>query len=320
MFRCLELKIRAILGAVHPGSTFLRGGLRTCAAGSRIERSREEGRADLSKTRSGDSASRNAGQVRKAGRSARPSIERSLQVLTHIAASGRPLALAEICEQLALPKSTASRICERLRRSGYLVHEPGGKHTVIGPRLFRLGLDVVRNSGANSRRHAVLVELVEEIGETCNLTMLAGGEVLYLDRVETRWPLRLALEPGSRVPLHCTASGKLFLSAMAPGERDALLQGMELTPCTPRSLTNLSRLMREVKRIAERGYSLDNEEFITGLVAVAVPVVDESGQPVAALACHAPVARLDLRGAVALVPRLRQAAQRIAATAKSGEP
>ncbi len=275
----------------------------------------------MSKTRSGDGPSRKTeGQVRRAGRNARPSIERSLQVLAHVAAAGRPLALNELCERLGLPKSTASRICERLRRGGYLVHEPGGKQTVIGPRLFRLGLDVVRNSGASSRRHAVLFELVEEIGETCNLTMLAGGEVLYLDRVETRWPLRLALEPGSRVPLHCTASGKLFLSAMTSDERETVLEGMELTACTPRSLTTLPRLMREVKRIAERGYSLDNEEFITGLVAVAVPVVDKRGQTVAALACHAPVARLDLRGAVALVSRLRQAAARIAATAGNGEP
>lgn len=274
----------------------------------------------MSKARSPDRSSRKDTQSRRAGRKARPSTDRSLQVLAHVAAAGRPLALAELSEELSLPKSTASRICEKLRRGGYLVHEPGSRQTVIGPRLFRLGLDVVRNSGASSRRHAVLAELVDDIGETCNITTLAGSDVLYLDRVETRWPLRLALEPGSRVPLHCTASGKLFLSVMQPHERDALLDHLPLSAETARTLTTRPRLLRELKRISDRGYSLDNEEFIAGLVAVAVPVMDSRGEMLAALACHAPVARLDLRKAIALVPRLRQAAARIGATTASAGP
>lgn len=281
---------------------------------------RKRGWKTLAKARLSERSSYKESQARRAGRSARPTIDRTLQVLAHIAAAGRPLALAELTEALSLPKSTASRICEKLRRGGYLVYEPGGRQTAIGPRLFRLGLDIVRNSGASSRRHAVLAELVDEIGETCNLTTLAGSDVLYLDRVETRWPLRLALEPGSRVPLHCTASGKLFLSAMKTGDLASMLDHIPLTAETSRSLTTRPRLMRELKRIAARGYSLDNEEFIAGLVAVAVPVMDRRGEMVAALACHAPVARLDLRKAVALVPRLRQAATRIGATAGSAPP
>lgn len=243
---------------------------------------------------------------------ARPSTERTLQILSHIASAGRPLGVNELASLAGLPKSTTSRICDRLRRGGYLVREPGAKDLTVGPRLFRLGLDIVRQNGASSARHTILAELVADIGETCNLTTLAGTDVLYLDRVETRWPLRMALEPGSRVPLNCTASGKLFLSALAANELEAILQLAPPEAHTPRSLTTRPRLLRELKRIAKRGYSLDNEEFITGLVAVAVPVTDGRGRIVAALACHAPIARLDLRAAVALVPRLKRAAQRIA--------
>lgn len=242
-----------------------------------------------------------------------------MQILAQIAAAGGPLAVTDLAALTGLPKSTTSRLCEKLRRGGYLVREPGSASLAVGPRLFRLGLDIVRQSGVTSARHTILAELVADIGETCNLTALAGSEVLYLDRVETRWPLRLALEPGSRVPLHCTASGKLFLSRLPVTELEAVLRLVCLTANTPRTLTTRTRLARELKRIADRGYSLDNEEFITGLVAVAVPVVDDRGRIVAALACHAPVARLDLRAAIALVPRLKRAAARIGSTTGTGQ-
>lgn len=257
-------------------------------------------------------------RARNAGSSGRPSTERTLLVLSHLAAKGQSLAVNEIAESLRLPKATTSRICAKLRRSGYLVYEPGGRRLAVGPRLFRLGLDVVRQSSASSARHAILAELVDDIGETCNVTTMADACVLYLDRVETRWPLRLALEPGSRVPLHCTASGKLFLSMLTPAACDALLETLPLPAFTPRTATTRQRLARELKRTAARGYSLDDEEFITGLVAVAVPVTDGDGRTIAALACHAPVARLSLRAAVGLVPRLQRAAARIGGLAREG--
>jgi DNA-binding IclR family transcriptional regulator len=68
------------------------------------------------------------------------------------------------------------------------------------------------NGSLRAARHAILARVVEGIGETCNFTMLDGGEVIYLDRVEAAWPLRMNLSSGSRVPLHCTASGKLLLA------------------------------------------------------------------------------------------------------------
>jgi DNA-binding IclR family transcriptional regulator len=163
-------------------------------------------------------------------------------------------------------------------------------------------------------RRSIVRSLVDEIGETVNLTALANDEVFYLDRIETRWPLRLHLEPGSRVPLHCTASGKLFLASMAPARRARVLDEIELSPFTIHTITDRIRLEAELQKIADCDYALDQEEFLMGLNAVAVPVRSEKGSVIAAIACHAPSARLDLETAIRHVPKLRAAATRLALT------
>lgn len=240
---------------------------------------------------------------------------RILDLLQLVAASERPLTLSEIGDRLALPKPTVHRLCARLEALNYLTREPGGRHFRIGPALSRLGFDAVRNDGLRGERRAVLSALMEAVGETCNLTVLAGREVLYLDRVECRWPLRLQLEPGSRVPIHCTASGKLFLAHLPPHRLERLLAHLELTAYTERSITDRARLIDELERIRDRGYSLDAEEFLVGLNAIAVPVRDTADRGVvAAIACHGPSARLSLARAVAALPQLTAAATRMAAT------
>lgn len=238
---------------------------------------------------------------------------RALDLLETISRSGRSLALPELGAILDLPKPTVHRLCQRLESEGYLMREPGGRRYTVGRRLLRLGFDVMR-SGATLDRRVILESLVNEIGETCNFTALAGHEVVYLDRVEARWPLRLHLEPGSRVPLHCTASGKLFLSAMPAGRRHRLLDALDLSAFTPATLTVRDVLEKELATIIEQGYSLDREEFLLGLVAIAVPVVDQQGTTLAAIACHGPSARLSIEQAKTHLPLLQEAAQRMAAT------
>lgn len=239
---------------------------------------------------------------------------RVLDLLQLVASSGRSYSLPELSAVLRISKPTVFRLCQRLEAEGYLEREPGGRHFNVGPSLVRLGLYAVRSGRASVERHAILRALVDQVGETCNCTTLAGTDVYYLDRVETRWPLRLHLEPGSRVPVHCTSSGKLFLAHMEKSRRDALLGNLKLEAHTPATITSRKELEAELARIVELGYSVDNEEFLLGLIAVAVPVKDRSGTTVAALACHAPVARLPLASALKLLPKLRTAAKKLSAT------
>jgi len=240
-------------------------------------------------------------------------VTRALQLLETIAASERPLALPELCALLELPKATTHRLCQQLERSGYLAREPAGRRYTPGARLLRVGFNVLR-SGLTAERHQILKALVDAIGETCNFTTLAGQEVIYLDRVESRWPLRLHLEIGSHVPIHCTASGKILLAAMKPAERRRIVDAVGLPAYTPHTITSRAEFDAELGRIAQQGYSLDREEFLLGMAAIAVPVMGLDGDVIAAVACHAPSVRFNVERAKTHLPVLKDAARKLSET------
>lgn len=241
------------------------------------------------------------------------SAERSLRLLALLANEGRALTLADLAAQLGLPKGTAHRICTQLLASGFLARDVDERSFSVGPALRKLAFDTLNHGVVRGLRHEVLSALVREVGETCNLTTLDGAQVLYLDRVEAQWPLRLTLDVGSHVPLHCTASGKLFLAQMPKKERDALIDNLPLERMTANSITGAGALRAECDAIAKQGYSCDREEFIAGLVAVAVPVRDAQGAVRAALAVHAPTARMSMDDALERIDALKAAAAKMTA-------
>ena len=239
------------------------------------------------------------------------SAERSLRLLSLLAQEGRALPLAELSVRLGLPKVTTHRLCAQLLDGGYLARDVDERCFAVGPALRKLAFDTLNHGVVRGLRHEVLAALVTKVGETCNFTTLDGTQVLYIDRVEAQWPLRLTLDVGSHVPLHCTASGKLFLAAMPAAEREALIAQLSLTRMTRHTITSAKGLKAECEAIAAQGHSNDREEFIAGLIAVAVPVHDASGRTRAALALHAPSARMSLAEAQRRLPALRAAAQRM---------
>lgn len=239
------------------------------------------------------------------------SAERSLRLLALLADEGRPLSLAELTALLGLPKGTVHRLCANLLAAGFLVRDVDERMFTVGPALRRLAFDTLNHGTLRGLRHSVLTALVREVGETCNFTTLDGTEVLYLDRVEARWPLRLTIDVGAHVPLHCTASGKLLLAFLPKRQRDATIDRIPLPRLTPTTLTTAQALREECDGIRERGYAWDNEEFVAGLVAVAVPVRDEQGVVRATVAVHAPTARMTLQQAEGRLQALRSAAQQM---------
>ncbi len=233
---------------------------------------------------------------------------RAIAVLESIVRADRPVSLTEVMTDVDLPKPTVYRILALLAHSGLLSREPDGKHYTVGPRLAHFGTEILMNSSVRGSRHAILQRLVDDIGETCNFTMLDGSEVVYLDRVETAWPLRMNLQPGSRVPLHCSASGKLLLAMLTRAQRARLLDNLPLRRYTENTITDRAQLERELERIRRDKASTDNEEYLAGLVCVAVPVMSRDGRPCASVAVHAPVARMSVDKALAHLPALRRAA------------
>jgi IclR family acetate operon transcriptional repressor len=244
-----------------------------------------------------------------------PATLRAVSVLEALVAADRAASLAELADAVRLPKPTLYRMLAMLESARLVAREPGARRYSPGPRLAALGRGVMLNGSLRAARHAILARLVEAIGETCNFTMLDGDEVVYLDRVEAAWPLRMNLSAGSRVPVHCTASGKLLLAMLPRAARERLLAHLPLTRYTPATLTDAKTLGAELARIRARKYATDNEEFHAGLVCVAVPVPDaKKRRTCAAIAVQAPVSRMPLAQALAHLPLLRRAAAEMAET------
>ncbi len=239
---------------------------------------------------------------------------RAFTVLESVVGSERPVSLADAMADSGLLKPTVYRILVLLERAGLLLREPNAKRYSPGPRLSKLALDTLLNPALRAPRHAILQTLVGETGETCNLTMLDGNEIVYLDRVEAASPLRLDLRPGSRVPLHCTASGKLFLSHLPRKYRQKLIHSTPLKRYTKNTITDTTLLERELDRIRANQLATDNEEFLAGTTCLAIPVRGQNGRLCVSVAVQAPTARMTLEQSLQHLPALRSAAEYLSAT------
>jgi DNA-binding IclR family transcriptional regulator len=237
---------------------------------------------------------------------------RLFALLELIAAKDRFVSLQGLVEETDLPKPTLHRMLAQLEGAGLLVRQADGRHYGIGTRLRRFSESLLLNAAQHGARHAVLSHLVDEIGESCNVTALSGNEVVYLDRVQTPEPLRFYLHPGSRVPIHASASGKMILSQLGAAQRRKLLAHAPLRRYTPNTRTDLDELEAEFTRIRAERYALDDEEYLPGLVCVAVLVPAGDGRSNMCVAVQAPVMRLSAEAAPDLLPPLRRAAEAIA--------
>ncbi|MEX0693237.1 MAG: IclR family transcriptional regulator [Rhodospirillales bacterium] len=251
---------------------------------------------------------------------AEPVVIKAFAVIEVILAAGRPLSLPELAEALERPKQTVHRTARQLEDHGFLFREPTRDRYAIGPKLYNIAKDVMGWCTRYTPRNAVLARLVAEVSETCNIGILDGDSVLYLDRVESNFPLRAELHPGSRVPVHCTGLGKLFLAHLPSRTRKRILERVALEKYTAQTLTSAEALEADCAQIRAHGYSVNNEEFHDGIISVAVPVHADADHVISGLAIHAPAARMSVEDAVALVPILKKYARQIASdlVAESG--
>jgi DNA-binding IclR family transcriptional regulator len=238
---------------------------------------------------------------------------RLFSLLEVISERDEPFSLQDLVEETGLPKPTVHRMLQQLDGAGMLQREGDGRHYSPGVRLRNLANNLLINNTYHGARRIVLRQLMEEIGESCNLTAFSGSEVIYVDRVETAAPLRFYLHPGSRVPAHCSSSGKLFLAEMSPAQRRRLLAHVPLERYTEKTQTDWQRLEKELETVRRCGYAVDNEEFLPGLVCVAVLVPRSTGRSNLAVALQAPTMRMTLDKALQFLPALQRAADSLAA-------
>lgn len=238
---------------------------------------------------------------------------RVFQILDAVADFAKPVTVTEISERTGLPVATTHRLFQMLLQERFLQYDLDGKRVWAGTRVFDFSGRILAGAHLNMDRRSILQDLVDEIGETCNVSIPDDLTMIYADRVEARWPLRVQLTTGTHVPLHCTATGKLYLSQLPLEKLERIMSRHRLERMTKATITDPNELQAELAKIRKAGYGWDNEEFIAGMVAVSVSIRDSKGRFCAAIAVHGPTQRMTLSSARKWLPALRLAAQRIEA-------
>lgn len=235
-------------------------------------------------------------------------IDRLVALLDAVAAHDEATSLKQLAKDTGLHPSTAFRILASLAEHGFVERDASG-HYQLGLRLLQLGSRVHGQLDIRREARPILEWLRDEIGETVNLIVREGDEVVYVERVTPSRMMRVEQAIGGHLPLHVAAVGKLFLGS---GGAEACLDYAERTglrACTPHSITDSATLWRHVRNAIQQGYALDDEEAELGVGCIGVPVRDSSGQIVAGISVSAPIERRDQ----AWVPIIRQAGDKLSA-------
>lgn len=238
-------------------------------------------------------------------------IQKAVRLMQAIASADEPPDLADLAEQVEMPKPSVHRLLSQLEDVGFIRRDITGKGYTVGATWLRLSVDALTVQARQPMVRGIMQKLVDVAQESCNLAVLQNQEVLYLERVECDWPLRMQLHAGSRVPIHATASGKLLIAQMSEKNRKALLSGLHLKRFTNNTIVDLDAMEKECAMILANDFSTNREEYHLGLIGVSVPVRRSDGTVVATLSIHAPSFRMSLDKALSYLPLLRESATEI---------
>lgn len=240
-------------------------------------------------------------------------LARAFSILEAVARANGPISASTVAAEIGLPAATVHRIAVQLERQRLLNRALDSKAFIVAPRLSALSMGLLRSSAYSGPLHAILQALANEVREICNVGIQVRDEVMYIDNIPSAWPLTVHFGVGSRVPLHCTSIGKLFLTQMDPQQRARWFQSVALERFTKRTVTNPAALERILDVIARNGYAITDQEYIDAVVGIAVPIVGANGKMYAGLSVSAPKPRVSLKNLKDMLPALRGAAQRISA-------
>jgi DNA-binding IclR family transcriptional regulator len=210
--------------------------------------------------------------------------------LLNLVAERPGLTLSEVSREAELPPPTAHRLLRTLEDHGLLRQDATNRYR-LGSHCLSLGSRFLEGVDLRSEAHPCLMWLVEVTGETAHLGVPEGVEVVYVDKVETRHPVRMYSRIGARSPMHSTAMGKAML---AVGEPELVRRVIDagLHRRTPNTITDPRRFRTELSRTQERGFALDDIENEEGIRCVGAPILAEPRHPVGAVSVSGPASRV----------------------------
>jgi len=241
-------------------------------------------------------------------------LRRGLWVLEAVAGHPDGVALSELARELGASRSTVHRFLATLEDMGYVEQDATSGQYRVGVRVLRLASGLFRGLPLRTAAHTELADLVLATGETAQVCVLDGPEVVYLDEIDSPHPLRMNTYVGMRLPAHSTAVGKAILAFLPDGERQGLV-GWGLRARTSRTITDPGDLLNDLARVREVGYAVDDEEDMDGVRCIAAPVFDIRHAVAGAVGIAAPSHRLDLvdvpRAARCVVEAARRVSTRL---------
>jgi len=246
------------------------------------------------------------------------SLERGLAVLAAFRPDRPALGISELARELGLTRSTTHRYAATLASLRYLEQDGSTRKYRLGPRVLDLGFSMLGSLELREVAAPHLRRLTDTTGHTSNLAIRDDTDVILIDRVRGRpgryHHLEFSLHVGSRLPSYCSATGKALLAFVPRPDLDRLLDRMDLVPRGPRTLTDRSALMAELKQVRTTGLATNDEELESALRSIAAPVRARSGEVVAAVNVAIPWSPAAMTELVAqLGPTIQATAQQIAA-------
>ncbi|MET9323245.1 IclR family transcriptional regulator [Streptomyces sp. NPDC003038] len=236
------------------------------------------------------------------------SVERALGVLPLLARG--PAGLGEVAEELGVHKSTALRLLRTLQERGFVYRQPDGRYR-LGAQLFALAAEAIENLDVREIAHPHLVELNKATGHTVHLALHQDDEVVYIDKVDSRYPVRMYSRIGRPVPLTVAAVAKLLLADLPEAEREALAHRIEYPRHTPRSTPDAAAFLRELALVREQGWAADFGGHEESVNCLGGPVYGPDGRVAAALSVSAPSVVVTAEGLLELLPLVLRTADTI---------
>jgi len=239
------------------------------------------------------------------------SLTRGLTILEKLSEIEGGATLTDIAQRVGLAASTTHRLLNTLEKMNY-VHQSGdlGLWT-IGLTAFTVGSAFVSHRDFAIQSHSYLRKLMDQSGETANLSILDGYDVVFIAQVQCREIMRLLVKLGSRHPIHASGSGKAILAALPDDVVQDILAKHGLPRHTEHTIVTPDGLLNAIKLIRRHGYAYDDEEHALGLRCVAAAVYDEYAEPLGAISLAGPLSRLTDERIRALGPLVARTAAEI---------
>lgn len=217
-------------------------------------------------------------------------IDRMSSLLDAVARYPEPVSLKVLTAETGLHSSTAFRILDSMLANGFIERDPAGKYQ-LGRKLLRLGSRVSAQSDVRHIAQPVMEHLRDELGESINLTIREGDEVVYIEKATPNRMMHVQQLVGSRAPLHVTAVGKLMLAMGGDEECRAYAERTNLPAYTRNTINNLPGLLQQAQQLREQGYAYDDEEAEIGVGCIGTLIYDANSNIIAGLSISAPIER-----------------------------